>query len=460
MSGKGRTIHSKERNVVHKVLDFFEKEAACEKLCIPIQQAQKRTAAATGVSMRTVTRIKQEANISPILSTPGKRRRPNQKRNVLLSVDDFDLCVIRQTVNEFYANNKIPSLTTLLPVIKEKIDFPWKKETLRKLLHKIGFRWKRSPDKRTVAMERPDIVQWRFRYLRDIKKFRKENRLIIYLDESWIDSNLCFGKCWQAGKIRALTKKSAGNRLIIVHAGSQDGFIKGASLVFKSGTTSGDYHGQMNFDNFSKWLKEKLLPNIPPNSVICMDNAPYHTKVLNPKPSKYATKKQLSEWLEKKQIPHNLQMRKTELFELVDANAPPTKKYCIDELLKEKGHDVLRIPPYHCDLNAIELAWAATKRYVRERNVSAELNLTTMKTLTTEALDTISKEQWVKYTEHVIKIEKEYWELDNLVEETIEEINFMVGTGSSDDESESTATAESDFEDWKSDSSLSGVEML
>ena len=39
----------------------------------------------------------------------------------------------------------------------------------------------------------------------------------------------------------------------------------------------------------------------------------------------------------------------------------------MDEFLKEKGHKALRIPPYHCNLNAIELAWAATKMYIKKK---------------------------------------------------------------------------------------------
>ena len=34
----------------------------------------------------------------------------------------------------------------------------------------------------------------------------------------------------------------------------------------------------MDSYNFEKWFKEQLLPNLGPNSVIVMDNAPYHSK--------------------------------------------------------------------------------------------------------------------------------------------------------------------------------------
>ena len=49
-----------------------------------------------------------------------------------------------------------------------------------------------------------------------------------------------------------------------------------AKNVFKSTRKTGDYHGQMNADQFQKWFSKMLLPNIPPNSIIIMDNASYH----------------------------------------------------------------------------------------------------------------------------------------------------------------------------------------
>ena len=373
MSLKGKTIHSKERMIVSKVTEFFEKEANAQRLLLPLNQAQKRAAAATGVSLRTIKRIKKEALSNPTeISTPVKHRKRPARRNAVLDI--FDLCVLRNIVNDFHAAKRMPSLKTLLPVVKEKINFPWKEETLRKFLHQIGFRWKLCRDKRRTMIERADIIAWRSRYLRQMKKFRESQRDIIYLDETWIDCNLAFSKCWQDEKIGAYVKERAGHRLIVVHAGSKTGFIQNAALVFKAGSATGDYHGQMNYDNFEKWLRMKLIPNIPPKSVICMDNAAYHTKVLDPVPKQYDSKKVMCEWLEEKMIPFDEKMRKTELFEIISKNAPASKKYCIDEILKQHGHDVIRLPPYHCDLNPIELAWAAVKRFIRVRNTTSDLN--------------------------------------------------------------------------------------
>ena len=40
----------------------------------------------------------------------------------------------------------------------------------------------------------------------------------------------------------------------------------------------------------------------------------------------------------------------------------------IDNIAKKYGHEVIRLPPYHCDLNTTELIWADEKNYVAHDN--------------------------------------------------------------------------------------------
>ena len=40
----------------------------------------------------------------------------------------------------------------------------------------------------------------------------------------------------------------------------------------------------------------------------------------------------------------------------------------METVAKEYGHEILRLPPYHCELNPIELAWAVEKNYVAGEN--------------------------------------------------------------------------------------------
>ena len=51
-------------------------------------------------------------------------------------------------------------------------------------------------------------------------------------------------------------KDNAGNRLTVVHAGSKDGFVPNAYLVFKASCATGDYQGQMNNENLEKSLEK------------------------------------------------------------------------------------------------------------------------------------------------------------------------------------------------------------
>jgi hypothetical protein len=95
-----------------------------------------------------------------------------------------------------------------------------------------------------------------------------------------------------------------GERLIIMQAMTQNGWIPTAKLVCKSTRKTGDYHGQMHHDLLSKWFSEPLLPNMPKHALIIMDNAPYHNG-LSPHsaPTASGKKAEIRAWLRKNRIP-------------------------------------------------------------------------------------------------------------------------------------------------------------
>ena len=45
---------------------------------------------------------------------------------------------------------------------------------------------------------------------------------------------------------------------------------------------------------------------------------------------------------------------KPELWQLARDKASQEPKYEVDDLIRSYGHVVLRLPPYHCELNPIE----------------------------------------------------------------------------------------------------------
>ncbi|GBM36876.1 hypothetical protein AVEN_82860-1 [Araneus ventricosus] len=239
--------------------------------------------------------------------------------------------------------------------------------------------------------------------------------------------------------------------VIVVHAGSgaSTGFIPGAQLVYKASTKSGDYHRQMNYEKFEKWVLEKLTPNLQPKSVLCMDNTPFHTKGENPTPTKYSIKKEMIDWLTKNSIPCDMKMRKAELYSLTDSNRPKEVTYMIDSIIKGNGYKVLRLPPYHCDLNAIEYIWSTVKRQIKERNVTGDLSLETLENLLCQAMDGVTSQEWQAYCHHVEKLENTYWERDGILEELVDELVIQINSNDSDTDSEETESCHSDLDSFQ-----------
>lgn len=124
----------------------------------------------------------------------------------------------------------------------------------------------------------------------------------------------------------------------------------------------------MNSTNFLKWTSEKVIPNLSERSLVVMDNALYHCTQINKAPTMSSIKRDMQEWLRGKGVYFEDTWTKAVLFGLIKQNkGPPT--YAVDELLKSHYHELLRLPPYHCDLNLIEKMWSLVKRRVADKNV-------------------------------------------------------------------------------------------
>ena len=76
------------------------------------------------------------------------------------------------------------------------------------------------------------------------------------------------------------------------------------SLVYQSINDDGDYHQEMNHAIFEEWFETQLLPNIPPDSLIAMDNASYHSRRKEAVPTSSWHKGDMITWLMEKGIPY------------------------------------------------------------------------------------------------------------------------------------------------------------
>lgn len=326
---RGKPLRSQAREIVFNVAQYFiakkkEEEENGDRCKYNVRDLISKV---TGVSSGTVSKVLKEAQRSPAgpsFTTPTKKA-PHKKK---IEADSFTDHAIRNKIHEFYAVKKqCPSTKSILASLKEDNVVECGVEYLRQRIHGCGFKWKRCQSNRKILIEKPEIAAWRGRYLRAINAFREEGRYVVYLDETYVQASHNVSNCWQSEKeLGAIQKIGKGNRLIVVHGGGEMGFVNNALLMFTSSSSSGDYHTSMNFSNFSKWLDEMFLPNLPPNSVVVMDNAQYHCVQLNKRPNTGSLKKDVVTWLRSNNVEFEETWTKAELLMLVK-NSPTEKRY-------------------------------------------------------------------------------------------------------------------------------------
>lgn len=98
------------------------------------------------------------------------------------------------------------------------------------------------------------------------------------------------------------------------------------------------------------------------------------------------------------------------------------------------GHEVLCLPPYHCQYNPIELIWAQVKSEVASKNVTFKIS--DVEKLVNEALDAVTVDNWKKCVSHCEKLQDEDFIKEDLRDEILEPIILTINPDedSNDDE--------------------------
>lgn len=98
-------------------------------------------------------------------------------------------------------------------------------------------------------------------------------------------------------------KTHKGARLIIVNADGESGFVGNTyiPLNWKSTNKTGEYHNEIDYYNYKKWVKEKLIKKLSKESIVVIDNAPYHNKEIDKCPHSVTKKSRVQLW--EKNIP-------------------------------------------------------------------------------------------------------------------------------------------------------------
>ncbi|XP_053378674.1 uncharacterized protein LOC123526970 [Mercenaria mercenaria] len=265
-----------------------------------------------------------------------------------------------------------PTLSNIQKELKAAIGYDDCMGHLCGLLHELDFAYRRCKSCRQVLMERKDVVMARISYLKTIRKAREE-----------------------------------GERIIVLHCGNKNGFLNGYELMFKAKSKTGDYHDEMNKENFTKRLETQSIPNAPAASVLVIDNVPYHSVQEDRLPTMAKTIAHIQQWQQRKGVQYSNDLQKRQVIDLCKTHQPAKPIFSVDQILTRHGHSVIRLPQYHPDLNPIELIWATLKGYIARRNLS--FKMTDVERLIQEGLQSISRATSANCCRHVTDIEARLW---------------------------------------------------
>lgn len=180
-----------------------------------------------------------------------------------------------------------------------------------------------------------------------------------------------------------------------------------------------------------------MLLSLEEPSIIFIDNAPYHSRQIDKMPTQANKKQEIINWLRDKGENVDDSMLKIELLKILKNKKKP-KRYVIDEMAAEYGHIILRIPPYHCQYNAIEFIWAQVKGHAARCNTSPPFTANKTLKLLENACTHVTTENWASVVEKTKKVITSDWDreitFDNLC---TQELIINITEDSSSDQSSS-----------------------
>ena len=100
-----------------------------------------------------------------------------------------------------------------------------------------------------------------------------------------------------------------------------------------------------------------------------------------------------------------MELKRVELAALCKKHKP-RKIYAVSVLAAKFKVIVLFLPVGHPELNPIEMVWAGMKELIKKKNKNHSLS--EVEALADEFLKSFDQSKWVKYIDHVKKIENQY----------------------------------------------------
>lgn len=211
---------------------------------ISVRQICKQISETLGVGERSIQTIITTYKETNTVAAPKQTRKKKSFRDLF---DEFSKNAVRRHVHSIWFRCEIPTVDKIHQAVSADGSLPSISRTnLFHLLKDLDFRF--SKRSRNSAMtEKNEIVVWRRMYLENIKKYREEGRHIYFIDETWVNAGDCTSKTWVDTAVRShqdaflkglsagtVNPSGKGKRLIVLHIGSEDGFLPGGLLCLES----------------------------------------------------------------------------------------------------------------------------------------------------------------------------------------------------------------------------------
>ena len=258
---------------------------------------------------------------------------------------------------------KYPTVASLHKVVQDTERFPsWSVTTFRNILLRMGLHFKtKSETDSAILIEDQYIIDWRSKFLDHMEQYRIEGRPIHYQNESHCDpfrqpkkllvditlesadqakaADLSTSLRWNPGR---------GNRILILGIIGPDGLLKKHLRVWIHSNrkiVSDDYHDNITAKDFYEWFREVLL-DLPPNSVVVIDNASIHNTREEGTPKAGSYKADMQAWLMEKGVEFDPKDYKKDLWDKIKERLKTCPDYSIDKLAAEIRPDVIieRLP--------------------------------------------------------------------------------------------------------------------
>jgi transposase len=415
MSFQGKQLPPEIQELVVQLKKHHDQERRSGKF-VSTKNSSARTASALGFGLATVKRIMASYSQcgGKVVVTSAKRPgRPPTGTPMNIQP------IVRQFIRSENLKGRRVSIKRVGTFLNSEhsIDIP--QMTLWRALKRWGFTHGEGR-RRDSLKEQDRVILARRHYLRTKRANKNPDGTLkrpeVYVDETYLNKNHSSRFTWYLNDDGPSVNKPSGvgPRLIVVHAVTKDGWIDGAQLVFEAKKRTGDYHGQMNWDNFSRWVKTQLFPNVPPKSIIILDNARYHNVFVDDCfPNKCSSKEQLRHWLTRNRYPWHEDMLKAELLELC-SRLSPVPEYKLDRLALEHDFSILRTPPYHPELQPIETCWAVVKNHMAD---NCDYTMKGMRDRLPEAFKQVTSHTLKEILSKVALQEENYWYEDEKLDD-------------------------------------------